>query len=598
MKNNFYSIIGKTYKIYPPYTIVGLLTAILFGCFTPITIVVNSKFIDIAIESVKNRTIMSEVIFMLAIFLFLILIKHLEWLPNYFLKEKFKLNFRRIFTNSILEKVAKLEYKELEKKETLGLIHRVKNDADNRMVTNFNYIMGLVKNFVGIIGIVAICFKVGWWVPILIMIIISIVVYLSYICGSRKFRATFDCTETDRKVDYIDMLMRRRDLAAEIKMFRTTNYLKKIYSKFFDMSTDLFHKAEIRNRPTSEVLVGLIGNVFLLAMYIIMLFPLLEKKITIGFYLAVITATLETMFFITSDMPQSLISIFDYKLYWKDVEKLIGMNEVDETTKESEKIQDFKKISFNDVYFKYPNADEYVIKGASFTFEKGKHYALIGENGAGKSTIIKLIAGLYKASKGQITIDGININDIPRDELSGMFTIAFQDYAKYYLTFKENILLGTNENELNKDKIMKIADGLKIEEFIKNSKDGYDTLLGKDFEGGCDISGGEWQRVILSRTLYSESPIRILDEPTASLDPESESQLYKLYEKLNSKDNMTIFISHRLASTQIADEILYISDGKVIERGSHSELMKLKGRYHDMFKLQKQWYVRENEIFK
>lgn len=597
MQYNFFSFFKIAYRISPAFIIIGIITALVSGILTPITVLVNAKLIDMTIDVVKHQQIVSGFVVMLVVFLLLTLLKQVVWVPNYFIQGKFILRFREDFLGSILDKVAKLEYNEIENKETLDLIHRIKRDADNKIVTNFTNLMGLLENFVSIIGVFAILCKVGWWLAIIVVLILFFTIYLSYKCGNVKFRATFDFTETDRKVDYIDMLLRKREVAPETKLFRTIDHLKEVYLKNFDTSTKIFHKAEVRHRPASEVLMGVITNTFLLILYVIMLYPLLKESITIGFYLALVNASIGVMDFVSKQMPNSMIGLFEYRLYWNEVNKLFQLPERMHTLEKPKPYPGFKQIRFENVYFKYPNTSNYLLKGVSFTLDKNKHYAFIGENGAGKTTIIKLMTGLYKPTEGKITIDGRNIEDIPDNELAGIFSIVFQDFAKYFLSVKDNILLGTASEELDSEKIEKIIKEMSMDSFIENLSEGYDTFLGKIFENGTEISGGEWQKLILCRSLYANAPVRILDEPTASLDPDSESRLYRLYANIIERNNMTIFISHRLASTQLADEIILIEDGQVKERGSHLELMKAKGRYHDMFKMQKQWYERENELF-
>ena len=217
----------------------------------------------------------------------------------------------------------------------------------------------------------------------------------------------------------------------------------------------------------------------------------------------------------------------------------------------------------------------------------------MGVNGAGKTTITKLVTGLYDEFEGDILINGKNIKEYRQSELKSLCSVVYQDFAKYFISLKDNIAIG-NINSMNqKGSENDIKDSMKImglEEVAEKLPKGWDTPLGKIKSGGLDLSGGQWQRVGMARAIVGNAPIKILDEPTAALDPISESHIYEEFEQI-SRGGTTIFISHRLGSTKLADEIFVIDHGSVAESGSHSELMKLDGIYANMYESQRSWYL-------
>ena len=252
----------------------------------------------------------------------------------------------------------------------------------------------------------------------------------------------------------------------------------------------------------------------------------------------------------------------------------------------------FKFLEFKGVRFKYPGTDNYILKGISFKMESGRHYAFVGLNGAGKTTITKLLTGLYDEFEGDILINDKNISEYGQGELKSFFSVVYQDFARYHITMKDNIRIGginAMESEDEAERIKQAVERVGLQETVKKLPDGIDTPLGKIKGGGMDVSGGEWQRIAMARAVMNPAPVRILDEPTAALDPISESRLYEEYEQI-SRDKTTIFISHRLGSTKLADEILVIGDGHIIENGTHDELMDLDGVYTQMYESQRSWY--------
>ena len=262
-------------------------------------------------------------------------------------------------------------------------------------------------------------------------------------------------------------------------------------------------------------------------------------------------------------------------------------------------------LEFCHVTFRYPGADADILKDFSMKLENGRHYAVVGENGAGKTTLIKLLTGLYREYEGEILYNGMEMRTFSREEWFRIFSCVFQDFARYYLSVEENICLGMggmdfeeHEDSQRKEKRIARMEGaakqMDIHESISGLKHGYETRLGKLDEDSVDLSGGQWQRVAMARALMNDAPLLLLDEPTAALDPISESRLYEEFGEI-SKNRTTIFISHRLGSIKLSDHIFLLKDGCVKEQGSHEELMALHGIYANMYETQQSWYNEEKD---
>jgi ABC-type multidrug transport system fused ATPase/permease subunit len=252
-------------------------------------------------------------------------------------------------------------------------------------------------------------------------------------------------------------------------------------------------------------------------------------------------------------------------------------------------------IELKNVSFKYPGADEFVIKNMSGVIKGGSSVVLVGLNGAGKTTLIKLITRLYDPTEGEILLDGVNIKSYKPKDIYQIFGIIFQDFGKYAVTVEENIYFGDVSKDKNKQKIEDAAKQSNSTDFIERLPRGFDTALMRFFEeDGIELSIGQWQKLSIARAFYSDSDILILDEPTASLDAIAEQEVFNQFDSLR-EGKTTIFVSHRLSSATTADEIWVIDGGCLIEKGNHKELMEKKGEYFRLFSTQAKRYIESSQ---
>lgn len=249
--------------------------------------------------------------------------------------------------------------------------------------------------------------------------------------------------------------------------------------------------------------------------------------------------------------------------------------------------KDVESIEFKNVSFTYPSAENSTINNMSFKVKKGENIAVVGENGAGKTTAVKLLCGLYYATKGDILVNGKSIKDFSLNSYFDLFSVVFQDYRFLPMTVAENICASVN---YDKEKLYGAFEKAGIKDKINSLADKENTYMVKDvYKDAADFSGGEKQKLLLAKAVYKNSPILILDEPTAALDPIAENELYLKYSEITD-NKISFFISHRLSSTRFCDRIFFIKDGTVAESGTHEELMKLKGNYYRMYQVQSYYY--------
>lgn len=290
---------------------------------------------------------------------------------------------------------------------------------------------------------------------------------------------------------------------------------------------------------------------------------------------------------------QQILNITDYK-------KLINFTIIENNSVKKEGNHLFNvipqkiKFVFRDVSFTYPNTDKQVLDKINLTITDKEKLVVVGPNGAGKTTFIKLLCKFYRPTSGTITLNGIDIWDIPNDEYYKVMTVVFQDFANFSFSLKENVSMSEAENM---EKVSKVINEVGLGQYVNELPFRYETYLSKIFDSnGVELSGGQGQKVAIARAVYKNTPVLILDEPTASLDPKAESEIYTNFFNM-AKDKTTIFISHRLAASTIADNIVVFSDGKIVGYGSHSTLMDKNGIYAEMYIKQSRPYIDKSKIF-
>jgi ABC-type multidrug transport system fused ATPase/permease subunit len=247
-------------------------------------------------------------------------------------------------------------------------------------------------------------------------------------------------------------------------------------------------------------------------------------------------------------------------------------------------------IEFKNVFFRYPGSEKYVLENINLTLKTNESVVLVGLNGAGKTTLIKLLTRLYDPTEGEILLDGEDIRSYDLKALYDLYGIIFQDFGRYAETAEENIAFGDADRPVDRGEVIIAAHNANADDFIEALPQGYDTPLTRLFEeNGVELSGGQWQKLSVARAFYKNSDILILDEPTASLDAIAEREIFDRFAEL-SKNKLTVFVSHRLSSAVGAGRIVVLRDGRIVEQGTHSQLMENKGDYHYLFTTQAEKY--------
>lgn len=474
--------------------------------------------------------------------------------------------------------------------DSANMSDKVRHTRSNfGIITQMTWLVfDIISSFINVIATFIIVCSYKWWLGItsLILLIPFFVYNKKY--TERRLKMEKEQLRDNRKMDYYQNACFNNDVQFEIKLNNIGRYLVQKYKDIWKNIYRINKKEYIRNNIINMLIMFInISSEFLVLTFSV--FDVVNQKIGIGDlqYNLSMTSRLRTQ-------AQTLVDTINQFL--ENNTRLIELREFMNLQPKVEKSGTLKpsnnpRIEFCNVSFRYPNTEQYVLKDCSFTIEPHEKVGLIGLNGAGKSTIFKLMFRFYDPQEGCIKLDGVDLKEYDIYAVRKVFGVLFQDYVTYCLPLREIIALSDFDERFNDEKLKKACDISGVSAIIKDWEQGFDSVLGRYYaDNGKDLSGGQWQLVGLARAYFKDSEYMILDEPSAALDPISEDRIFEqLYHLSEGKTSVTI--SHRLSNTTLADKILVIDDGHIIEQGSHSELLKKNGKYAKLFNLQASKYI-------
>lgn len=557
-------------------------------------VVVVAEFLDASIELIENNSFNQKIFFWFGLMILLVSWKRISFSLGKLFTKNIELQGARQFREQIVVKSARIQYPLMEDESTKELINRltykVEFNLSEMLQRYLNFFAIYIPRIIGVLTIIAM--KI-WWLAVIVIFLTAPLIYLSVRGGKRIYSANQEALTYERRQRYLFDILTGREAVEERTLF---GYTEKLNSRWHDEYKE-GRKLEIKARLSyvGSVQGGSAITSFIASGICIIMIPITASgTLSIGLFISLCTAIYDIVNLMGWEMTRSVSQIARFGEYMKDLTIFASLPE--ETREEKEVvIPAFEKIEFRHVSFRYPNSDTYILKDFSMVMKKGVHYALVGENGAGKSTVIKLLTGFYREYDGEILYNDTELRAIPQEQWVRIFSCVFQDFARYAISIGENIMIGSRDKVYavdNHDRCKKMTEILGLDKEIESLKYGYETKLGKLDIDSIDLSGGQWQRIAMARALVNEAEILVLDEPTSALDPLSESRLYDQFDKI-SRGRTTIFISHRLGSTKLADFIYVLQDGKITECGSYAELMRREGLYATMFKKQQGWYAED-----
>jgi len=582
--------IQTTYKISPSLSIMLFISSILLNIEQLLNAYLFAKVIDNLITVANNSTTFrtEQIIpIIIAVIIYNLIVNLIGQLNTYSIQQIADESVWRI-PQLLYLKINNLGIQSLEEPDIVNLIQRAKETTQRVIEYSQNvFVFIAITLKVVLSGIIAISISPLLTAILIFALLPGLILDARYL---KKIWAVFlNTTEERRKVNSSLALLSDANALHEIRIIAAFNYLHEHYDNFINnylnISKRIRQKWRIYDYLSDSVL-----EVILAFGYLTIINSLISKVITVG------TATFQIRSLIS--FRQSLGSFGSRIAYLQEsgtrIKELKDVFYLNSSFKDGiiniPKLKKAPLIEIRNISFKYPNSDKYSIEGLSLQIKPGEKIAIVGENGAGKTTLVKLLCRIYQVEKGEILINGENINNLKIEDWYKNIGVLFQEYNKYdHLSVRENIAMGNTKKKQNLDEIKIAAREASADEFIENYNEKYEQVLSEKYRGGTRPSTGQWQKLAIARFFYRNAPLIIFDEPTAAIDAVSESNIFKeVYNFFKGKS--VIIISHRFSTVRQADKIYVLNQGKIIEHGTHNELLKLNGKYSYAFNTQAKGY--------
>jgi ABC-type multidrug transport system, ATPase and permease components len=568
-------------KGYFGYSILGMIAAV----FLPLALVqIPGRIIDSLLSKRQKTAVILAVLLCVVIFLNNVL-TDLAKRKKVLMEE----SVRGYFTEQLGAHLMKIHYQKLENPETLNAYQFSVTCIDEKRTTKLvNELEAFCSSLATMLGVVYILSRLNFAVILLLVLVIlanglSEVFRMRHIYDRHKNE-----TSAQRQLLYARNDLAKKEYAKEIRLFGLSEYVSRKVEVYAQKMCDLWKGAAIK----SVKAVGwtyLLQGVQLAAVYLYLAKSFTAGAISIADFTIYSTAVIA---FSTASIQvvNTFVSAANECKYIQSLMEFLGIPLPEAQTAEVKCSQPV--IRFEDVSFQYPNREESAIDHLNLTIEPGVKYALVGENGAGKTTFIKLLMGLYAPTGGRITVDGTDLKMINAESYRSLFAPVFQDFHILGFQMDENIAMS---READRDRVLKAAAGMELQTVIERLPEHEKTCMSPAYApSGTELSGGQKQKLAIARALYRDAEYIVLDEPTAALSPQSELELYESFQKI-TKDKGVIYISHRFASCRLCERIFVFSQGKIAEQGSHEQLMQRHGLYQEMFDLQASLYREDAE---
>ena len=492
----------------------------------------------------------------------------------------------------IMNKAKDMDLGKFDLPEFYEKLENAGREADRRPIQILDATFNIASTLISMVSFIVVLWFVSPAAPFIIAAVSIPTAIVNFIYRRKNVSYMRRRSKDRRQMQYYSDLITNKDMVKELRLFGTADtFIGKfsaVFKKYFGGIKKLILSEQIWQ--TTFALITTIANCML---YLYIALKVAKGQLQVGDYslytgaLNSIAAGITTLITTTATIYEGTLFINNMIEFMKEKKTIVPL--IDEPLVPER--TGGHTIELINVSFKYPGTERYVLKNINLKIRKGETLVLVGLNGSGKTTLIKLITRLYDATEGQILLDGEDIRNYDVRKLYDIFGIIFQDFGKYAMSVRENIAMGNINKPIDEENIEKAAEKADAKVFIEKLESKFDTPLMRIFEeNGTELSIGQWQKLAVARAFYSDSDILILDEPTASLDPMAEAEIFSQFELLG-KDKTTIFVSHRLSSATIASKIVVLKDGEIKEEGNHRELMERKGEYFEFFSTQARRYI-------
>lgn len=582
MKTQMKEIISIIWKYSRLWGCMKLLNSVLTAIIVPVNTVLLQRIVDdilILLQENRFHFILNThlVIFIAGVFSEVLL----TGLDRY-MEIRFDMQITDRLEKEIVRKYRKLDYSCYEDPQTYDSISRISQNPGEKIRMIFWKLCEMVRIIILLIGYLLIFQQASPLLVGIFLLFLPPMLYENYKAGCLWYDLYSRQTADERKIAYYERLLTGKTSLAELKIYQATDYIEKLWKK---QSSKLRKEKEetlirvektLLRKSTFSALWYLCSGGFLL-------YGVITGRISVSMFLVLFQTILNIV-----DTVNGLLETFGN--FSREIQEMSYLHSFFALKNIPERKgcidRPVRRIRFEHVCFSYPNAGTETLHDISFELDLSKSTAIVGENGSGKTTIIKLLCGLYQPTSGRILFDEYDIRNLNNGEIGKAIKVVFQDFFQYELTIRENIGFGNLARISHDLELQEVLDAVHLEELKKL---GLDTSLGKLAHEGIDLSRGQWQRLAVGRIFLNDTGYAVLDEPTASVDPVSEYNMYQLFYLL-LRSRGSLMISHRLASAKMADHILVLKNGTIAEQGNHTELMKNQELYHELFCRQAEWY--------
>lgn len=568
-----------------------LIINMLIGLAIPCRLIIWKYLIDyiaLVIEGKQEKLYIIAILLSMHLLIFT-LANVFNYITNYY-KKMLSEYLNKYISKLTFEKISELDLIQFDDAKIYDDIQKVNDESVNRSMEFLGMLIDLIKNVAGLLGTITIFLKYN---PLIIVLCICTTIpmfYISIKVSTKEFSLFNDRLEKRRFVMHLRSIFIKNENIKEMKIFGIGKYFKSLMLNIYQQYID--EDKVIRKRFLRNYTLALsFENIFSYGIKLYAIISSIKEKYSIG-SITMFISGIESIQVSISSILSIIAELYENKLY---MQSLFTILELEPKYGKGDRAKipfnkDFKTIEFKNVWFKYPNREDYALKNINLKIEANKTYSLVGMNGSGKTTLIKLLSMLYLPDKGNIYIDGIDINEYDRTSIYESISVVFQDFVRYPLEVYKNIGIGSVDNIEDMDKIKMAAFKSGAASFIDKLPQKYKTQLQKEWTSGVDLSLGQWQKLSIARAFMADRNILILDEPTASLDAATEYEIFKSFNKM-TEGKTSILISHRFSTVKIADEIFVIKEGEIIEKGSHEELTKNNGLYAELYGMQSECYA-------
>ncbi len=575
-------VIGGIARSAKKHTICYLAGMILFALFPVCSVLLIKNLVNHVMDLAQGSQLYIKFFWGVGLLFVVELLAQITKYSDSYREQRLKAELYCGFSDKLLEKYVSVEFSCFEEEHSRNIIHHVGSAPQEALLEYFMTFFSLVADFIEIFGYVIVFFSLSPLFGLLGTGCLGILLCLNFKRVDMMAKLYDEQTDDERKMLYLDKLLCTKSTLLDLKLNDAIDF---VHHKREALLRVIWKERLLRTLQSQFVYASGYMSMVLWVSFVVIyvIYEITHGRLSYGIVVALISAV-QSIYRCSECMANDFALILRSGVNVRYLEKFMELPEV-KKVKNGEMVDVQGRLQFHNVSFRYPNDPNEVLKDVSFSIEPFQKIALVGENGSGKTTIVKLICGLYQPAQGRITLNDIDIFKLPSQYLHKIYEAAFQDFSRYQFSVRHNVAISSVERMENDSEVFQAMEQAQASDLQKI----IDKPVGIIEEDGISLSGGQWQKLALARAYFKKGQLLILDEPTASMDPKAESELYASFLKM-MRSHTCIVVSHRLAIAKQCDQIIVLDKGKIVQKGSHDELLAERGLYQEMFHAQSQWY--------